>query len=531
MQILPIEAEKSGLYSPLVLDYLNQSPKLQEFIANWPNSAGYAKQIQSKKSHSVDRERLYTALLDQYEGIDLGITTRKQLESLKDPNTYTITTGQQIHIFLGPMYVYWKIMSAIALSRKLKREFPEQHFVPVFWMATEDHDFAEVNHLEIFNRELVWNADSEFNGPVGHRNTEGLSDLLAELDGLFSRQEEWKEISLAFKEAYRSGNTFAKATRELVHRFFAEEGLIIIDPDHLELKKAFLPQIKQELTKSESYMAVEAVSSLLEKEYNRQLNPREINLFYFDGKSRERIVKEQDSFNTSSGQFLCQSTDLDSFLEHNLERISANVVLRPLYQEVILPNLAYVGGPGEIAYWLQLKGVFDLHEVPYPILENRKSAFVLGQKTAEQLEGIGIGVEDLFLEEKSLEEKVADAAGLTLVDLGPELEKLAELKEVSIGKAAPILPKQAKPMADIFNNAEKIFRKVEKEMVDTQKAGIEKRIEKVLKSRKLLVDKGFTQERNQYIPQYILRLNTQEILEEFELRFNEIGAVCAIIGE
>ncbi len=530
MQLLPIAPEKSGLYSSLALDFIAQKPEITPFISNWPNKAGFEKQISSRTFRSENRKVLHHALQQQYAGLSLPDLTKAQLDSLLLDNTFTITTGQQIHIFLGPMYVYWKIVSAIALSRKLKAEFPDKHFVPVFWMATEDHDFAEVNHLEIFNKNLIWDNAPGFGGPVGHRTTEGLLELNAELEEVFSRQEGWKEFSALFSEAYSGKQNFAQATRELVHRLFAEEGLLVLDPDDLQLKELFKPIILAELMEGKSYEAVEAQSVELEKHYARQLNPREINLFYFDGTLRDRIVKEGNTYKTAEGLTLCEADGLHDFVSEKLDRISPNVVLRPVYQECILPNLAYIGGPGEIAYWLQLKEVFDLFNVPFPILENRKSVFVVNPKQAENLEKMGLSVADLFQEDVDLETLVFTKSGKSLSHLASELNALAELKDGSIGKIAAYLPKWAKPLADSFNQLEKNMKKAESDMLTEQRQQEEKKLDKVFKAKKALVDKGYTQERNQYIPQYLLQLNTSEICVEISRNYDRVGVVFTLIA-
>ncbi|TNE80170.1 MAG: bacillithiol biosynthesis cysteine-adding enzyme BshC [Bacteroidetes bacterium] len=530
MQLLPIAAENSGLYSKLALDFIAQKPEIKPFIANWPDKSGFTNQIASRTFSAENRKVLHQALVQQYAGLALPEITQTQLDSLLDEQTFTVTTGQQIHIFLGPMYVYWKIVSAIGLSRKLKQDFPDKHFVPVFWMATEDHDFAEVNHLEIFNNNLVWDHDPAFGGPVGHRSTEGLPALSTELDELFSRQEGWKEFSAMFSEAYSGNKNFAQATRELVHKLFAQEGLLILDPDDVQLKELFRPIVLDELKEGKSFGAVEAQSAELEKSYSRQLNPREINLFYFDGTLRDRIVKEGNQYKTAEGIALCDTASLDTFVAENLEAISPNVVLRPVYQEVILPNLAYIGGPGEIAYWLQLKGVFDTYQVPFPILENRKSVFVVNPKQAENLEKMGIGIADLFKDEAELEALIFSQSGKELSDLQSELNSIAELKDASIGKVASFLPKWAKPLAESFNQLEKNLKKAESDILADQRQQEEKKLDKVFKAKKSLIDKGFTQERNQYVPQYLLQLKGAEICAEIGQNYDGVGAVFVLIA-
>lgn len=529
MRFQALDAEKSGLYSKLVLDYLAKKKELEPFISNWPNTEGFRKQIQEREKFPVDRGNLVRALRRQYAGLDVGHAVESNLSLLEEANTFTLTTGQQIHVFLGPMYVYWKILSTIALAGKLKKEFPEKNFVPVFWMATEDHDFAEINHLELFNRSFSWNRDRAVPGPVGRLTTEGLSELTAEVSVLFAREENWKKYEAIFLEAYSRFENFADATRFLVHSLFGEHGLIIIDPDDASLKKDLLPIVEDELLFEQSKERVNQQSHLLEKEYSLQIHPREINLFYTGSKGRERLIKKDGRIKTLSGEVLGEIETLHAWLPEKIVDISTNVVLRPVYQERILPNLAYIGGPGETAYWLQLKGVFEHFSVPFPILENRKSVFIIGEKIRTGIEKFKLLVEDLFLEADELKKKALEHSNGGLISLNDELEEWERLKDKMIKKAASINALHAKPIADIFNQNEKIIRKIEKEIFTLQEAGLEKGLEKVVKIKALIKEKGFTQERDQYLIQYLFQLNSANIIHILTTNYDECGPVSLLI--
>lgn len=529
MHFQALGAEQSGLYSKLILDYLTEKQELSPFISFWPNEAGFAEQIEVRKKSAVDRKNLVACLRNQYGNLELGDAVSANLDSLLRDTTFTLTTGQQIHIFLGPMYVYWKIVSTISLAHRLRKQYPDLNFVPVFWMATEDHDFAEVNHCELFNRSFVWEDQQTHAGPVGRLSTEGLPELTDDLASLFSRQEEWKTFENQFRAAYAEESNFAKATRRLVHEFFKDHGLVILDPDDAQLKKDFLPIIKEELLQESSKDAVQVTSEKLGESYGLQVHPREINLFYSGEKGRERIVIKEGMLQTISGVPLGEASAIDTWLEAKVGDISANVVLRPVYQEVILPNLAYIGGPGELAYWLQLKGVFDHFSVPFPILENRKSVFIIGNKVQSVLEKMNLRLDDLFLDEDELRVKALEVSSDGLVSLKDDLDELLELKDRIIGKAASIQASQAKPLAEIFNQSEKIIKKIDKEIFTLQEAGLEKSLEKVLKMKSLIKEKGFTQERNQYIVQYLLQLNSSQIIENLSAGYQDLGPVILLI--
>ncbi len=528
MHFQALGAEQSGLYSKLMLDYLSEKQDLSPFISFWPNDAGYEQQLQVRAKNAPDRQNLVACLRKQYQNTEMGEAVSANLELLLEENSFTLTTGQQIHIFLGPMYVYWKIVSTIALAQRLKRLHPNKNFVPVFWMATEDHDFAEVNHVELFNREFVWDTKSEFSGPVGRLELAGLPELTEEVAELFSRQEGWKKFETLFKEAYSQEENFAQATRRLVHAFFKEYGLVIIDPDDAQLKKDFLPIIREELVAESSKDAVQEVSENLGKSYGLQVHPRAINLFYTGQKGRERLENKDGTIQTIGGEVLGQVEDIDSWLVSKVADISANVVLRPVFQEVILPNLAYIGGPGELAYWMQLKGVFDHFSVPYPILENRKSVFIIGSKVQGVLDKMNLKIEDLFMDEDQLRVKALERSNDGLISLKEDLKELHQLKDRIIGKAASIQASHAKPLAETFNQSDKIIKKIDKEIFTLQEAGLEKSLEKVLKMKALIKEKGFTQERNQYMIQYLLQLDSNQIIKKLSAGYKNLGPVALL---
>jgi len=381
------------------------------------------RQMEEKKLPKADRERLVAALELQYEEVEKVDAVQRNIASLALENTFTVVTGHQLSMFTGPLYFVLKILHTIRLSEALNVQYPDQHCVPVYWMATEDHDFAEIQSLNLFNRQVTW--ESEQKGAVGRFSTEGLDRVKEEISQFFANHPE-AEIH-ALLEAF-GGNNFALATRRLVHHLYSDYGLVIVDGDDPMLKTSFAPIVKKELTEQFSYQAVTSTNVRLKAEGAKiQVNPREINLFYLLDDLRERIEwKDGRYFIEGRGE-----RTLEELLEElNLhpERFSPNVVLRPLYQEMILPNLAYVGGLGEIAYWLQLKGVFDAADVNYPLLSVRNSLMWIEPAVTKRMEKIDMHLEDVFLtsdqiKRKFVEEQVGDDLDTSnldaaVVDLG-----------------------------------------------------------------------------------------------------------------
>lgn len=365
-------------------------------------------QIEEKQLSKADRDQLVAALKAQYEGLERIEIVQKNIDALGHEKTFTVVTGHQLSMFTGPLYFILKILHVIRLSEAINTKYPEQHCVPVYWMATEDHDFAEVQSLNLFNRRVTW--ESEQKGAVGRFSTEGLDLVKQEISTFFTNHPE-AEIH-ALLRAF-DGENFAIATRQLVHFLFAEYGLVIVDGDDPQLKSSFAPMVKKELQEQFSYHAVTATNTRLKADGAKiQVNPREINLFYLMDGLRERIEWKEDGY-FIEGVGHRNLEELLAELESHPERFSPNVVLRPLYQELILPNLAYVGGLGELAYWLQLKGVFEAAEVNFPLLSARNSLMWIEPAVSKRMDKIDLRLEDVFftsdhIKRKFVEQQVGD---------------------------------------------------------------------------------------------------------------------------
>ena len=174
-----ISFQNSGYFSSLINDYLDQKPNVQPLYHRFPTLENFGPQIEEKKANFDDSKRaiLVAALEAQYAKINASTATLNNIKLLNHSNTYTITTGHQLNLFSGPLYFLYKIISTINLTKELQQQYPEQNFVPVYWMATEDHDFEEINYFTFKGKKFCWNRESS--GPVGRLSTEGLEEFLA----------------------------------------------------------------------------------------------------------------------------------------------------------------------------------------------------------------------------------------------------------------------------------------------------------------------------------------------------------------
>ena len=325
-----------------------------------------------------------------------------------------------MNLFTGPLYFIYKIVSTINLCKQLKLQYPEHNFVPVYWMATEDHDFEEINHFKFRGKKIVWNKTS--NGPVGRLSTEGLQAVYDIFSAQLGSGENVTYIKNLFEKAYLENDTLAEATRYLVNELFKNEGLVIIDGDDKTLKQLFNPIIKKELTEQTSFKIVS--ETIQNFDYEVQVNPREINLFYIENDLRERILFENNQYKVNNTSLVFTRDEILKLVDDAPEKFSPNVILRPLYQELILPNLAYIGGGGEIAYWLELKTMFDVFEVTFPILLLRNSVVVSTEKQIKKAEKLQLFWRDLFSKQNELIATKTKALSQFTIDFSEQKEML-----------------------------------------------------------------------------------------------------------
>lgn len=402
---------------------------LEPFYNRFPSLGNLKAQMVEKQSTYAKETRaiLTDSLHNQYKNVAISEATQTNLSALSKSNTFTITTGHQLNIFTGPLYFLYKIVSTINLAKELKQVNPENHYVPVYWMATEDHDFEEINYFTLNGKKIRWNAPAA--GPVGMLATEGLDEVFH----LFSQElglgKDADYLKALFSNAYLSHTTLTEATRYLVNELFGAYGLVIVDGNDSALKRLFIPYMKTDIFQQEAYHKVTescAQLSAVDATYPIQVNPREINLFYLKKGSRERLVREGDYFKVLNTSVRFSEEMLHEELEQYPERFSPNVILRPLYQEVVLPNLCYIGGGGEIAYWLELKSFFEASQVPFPILLLRNSALLIPQKVKEKLNRMEITNKQLFLKRDAfINRKVREISNID-IDFSPQRKALQE---------------------------------------------------------------------------------------------------------
>ena len=512
----------TGAFSGLLTDYIAQAPALAPFYNRWPALANFEAQIEEKKAaYSAEaRQRLVADLRAQYAELGGGATppaVAANLELLAQDTTFTITTGHQLNLLTGPLYFVYKIVSAIKLSGQLKEKYPAYDFVPVYWLATEDHDFAEINSFPLFGKTYSWagpGGAAGLGGPVGRLGLQGLhEELLSELP---------PEVPALFKEAYTSSTTLGEATRRLATSLFGEYGLVCLDADRPALKQALRPVLRQEIEGQTSNQAVQATNERLTAAgYKPQVFSRPLNLFVIkENGQRERLEPAADA--TAQAALLARA-------DAHPAQFSPNVVLRPLYQEVLLPNLAYIGGGAEVAYWFQLKDVFAAFGVPYPIVLPRNSALYLSRANAGKLAKLELAVADIFRPLPELKKQVGATLGQEEVSLAAEQQALAATYAQVQALAQRLDASLVKTVAAEAQKAAAALAALEKRLAKAAETKHETAYAQLSALKDKLFPDGHLQERSDNILSILL--NNPGFIGQLLVEFEPLALAFAVVQE
>jgi len=500
MQLNTISLDKTGKFSKLILDYVNNPNALSEFISEKVTLENFKSKLNEKNLSKEKRELLVQRLIIQYE--DLGFEVAENIHLLANDNAYAVTTGHQLCLMGGPQYFIHKIISTIKLSIQLKKAFPDNEFIPIFWLASEDHDFDEINEVKFFRSKLK--IDDSYTGPVGRLDANIFQSAVHQLNEILGDSINEIEIKDLFARAYQTGS-LSDATSKWVNELFKSFGLVILNGDDIELKRSFSSIIKDELVNRSSCDLISKTSSRLKAlGYNAQVNPREINLFYIDNNIRERIVFKDNKYVILNTDLSFSEEEVLDLLESNPDRFSPNVVLRPVYQEYILPNLAYVGGPGEIAYWLQLKLNFDRLRIEYPLLIVRDSFLVLNDKQVSSFVDLGFELEDIFKDEHVLIKEFLRTNSKGDMDFEKEEIMLKELKDALLKKVEGVDNSLSGMIHAEMTKMNKLFEKLESRIIKAQKSKQEVSVNKIAKFREAVLPNDSLIERQEsFIPNYV----------------------------
>lgn len=467
----------TGVFSTLVNDYISGKGTARDYVPYTPNLEGIKKAIQERKFSAIQRQTLVSVLENQYQ--ILGTIKEEKNKAafekvqenivlLKNDNCFAVTTAHQPNLFTGPLYFFYKIIHVIKLAAELKAQFPDNDFVPIYYMGSEDADLDEVGSYCIDGAKHQWKTKQT--GAIGRMLVDDhLLQLLQNLEGYWTVKPDGKEALAIIKAAYKKGNTINEATLQMVHLFFGQYGLVVVQPDDAKLKSLFVEVMQKELTTQFSHAAIQPALKSLSENYHVQSEGRPINLFYLKDASRNRIEKIGELFTVVETDIQFTQAEIIQELQTYPERFSPNVILRGAYQETILPSVVFVGGGGELAYWMELKEVFNQAEVNYPVIILRNSFLFINEKQCKQWASLEFNTDGLFNSIQALElafVKQQSVENLALTEHIASLTDLYKLIQKDVIKIDSSLGDHA---LNLSVQAQKKLALLEKKMIRAEK--------------------------------------------------------------
>lgn len=521
--------ESTGYFSSIVTDYLAGASELRPFYEHQPDMEGIKSAIASRQRFTTPRHILVESLEDQYRSISIDELVRNNIVSLANEKTFTIVTAHQPNIFTGPLYFIYKILHAIQLASHLSEQMPGYRFVPVYYMGSEDADLDELGQINIDGHPLRW-ATSQ-TGAVGRMKVDkDLIQLLHAIEGQTGVMPYGKELSELFRQSYVSGRTIQEATLQLVNGLFGRFGLVVLIPDHKKLKAAFTTVIEKELMEGFSHQIVQQTTVALGKTYKVQAAGREINLFYLINDKRERIEREGNDFVVNALGLRFNMTEIREELNNHPERFSPNVILRGAFQETILPNIAFIGGGGELAYWLELKDVFAAISVPYPLLVLRNSFLIMTVEQEEKMRRLDLDYKSLFQKADILLNLLVKRRTNRQLNLTNESAQISLLYD-QIKQQAGEIDETLKPHVEALSvKALKRLAELEKKMLRSEKKKFEAEERQIQSIKKQLFPSNSLQERVDNISGWYARYGNDWInmIKETSLSLNSQFSIITI---
>ncbi len=478
------------------VSYTNGLAKLADFYKYQVNIESFEQVMTDKSKASINRTALMEVLQEQYQGLSKSQKVEDHITALAKDTTFTIITAHQPSLFTGPLYYIYKIISCINLCEQLKTAYPANNFVPFFVTGGEDHDFEEVNYVNLFGKKIEW--QNEEKGSVGMMSTASLKPTLAELKEVLGTSEKAVEIYTLIEKAYTENQLYSKATIQLVHGLFKDYGLVVLGMNHPKLKQQFIPYIKEEILNRPSKALIEATSDRLEKEANfkQQAFPRPINFFYLRKNLRERIVYEDGSYQVLNTDYHFTEKEMIQEIENHPEYFSPNVVMRPLYQEVVMPNLAYIGGGGELAYWLERKSQFAHFDVNFPMLIRRNSVMWLDKGMAKKVNKLSLSIPQIFEDQDAVIRSFIDSNTNTTLEIKEEKETVSKAFDQIAEKAKSIDQNLGKAIQAEKSKQLKVLDQLESRLLRAEKQKHETALKQITGIKDKLYPKNGLQERH-----------------------------------
>ena len=474
--------------------YQGADPRLRPFYRYDVQIDQFSEVIEQRSSFEVDRELLVNELRNQYADIETSLITRRNIDALRLEDTFTVVTAHQPSLLTGPLYFIYKICSTISLASRINEELEKPYIVPVLVMGGEDHDFEEIASINLFGKRFTWQTDQL--GATGRMMLNGLDQIIEDIKRTLGGGEYAFDLINKLEEALASSKTYGDFMIRFVDSLFNRFGLIIINMDNEGFKKKLVPYVQTDIeTKISQISTLKDQASLEKAGFKSQAHARAVNIFWLT-KTRDRVIENEDGTFTI-GQENFTSEELNKKVLSDPSCVSPNVILRPLYQEIILPNLAYVGGGGELAYWMERKSLFTAWDIPFPMLVRRDSVFIVDKKTSKWLEDRNLSILSLFEREEQLISQLASINSAVDIDLSEYKSLMDDLYKQIENIAQSIDPTLKQTVAAESKKSNKSLDYLESKLLKAEKNKSEVAIKKLVNIKnKLFPGNNGLQERH-----------------------------------
>jgi len=391
----------------IIYNYIfRKSKSIDFFPSHFSNPDDYLKQINRLNEIDFDRDSLCDVLIDQNQNFGAGDNTFGNIKKLRREDAFVVIGGQQNGLFLGPLYALYKALTVIKLSKKLSNQTSKK-IVPVFWIASDDHDFAEINHIHLPDsdaviQKIVYNYSKlEDKLPVSDIPISSeIENIFNSIKNLLPETEFSTQLFEIISNSYLKNESFPNAFGKLMQVLLKKFGIILVDPSDKRLKKIAVPLFRREIEdRSPISSAVIEQSNIIKKQgFSTQLNLHDniLNIFYHNPQ-RETIIISDEKFEIKNSNVSFSENVLLEKVENNPEKFSPNAAMRPLYQDTIFPTLAFVLGPSELAYFAQLRQAYEDMKIPIPIAYPRISITLIEPKAERLLKKYQLSIEDIYL--------------------------------------------------------------------------------------------------------------------------------------
>ncbi len=410
-------------FPDLFTDYIYFYNKVEKYFNhNFRNQESWDTLCFNLSQRKYNRSELVQVLTEQNRSIHCSVSTLANIDLLYNDNCFAVVTGQQIGLLSGHLYTIYKLITAIKLSESLKISHPSYSFVPVFWCDTEDHDFLEINNLKVIDTQnnistieyfINETPQTKFISPTGNLKFDGkIKQFIEQLKGMLVSTEFTPPLFANIDNIFIEGKSFYESFAEFLNHLFHQFGVIFINPNAPKLKHLAKDIFIKELTSaSEVSKRVIQTSAELEEIYHVQIKSKPINLFLFHKDGRYSIEPQGDHFFLKNSRQTFTLEEMKNLATNSPELFSPNVVLRPIYQDTILPTITYVAGPAEVAYFAQLKDVYNLFDIPMPIIYPRASITLVEKKISNISEKFNLKLKEMIMNPSEVQNIIKEQDG------------------------------------------------------------------------------------------------------------------------